>query len=148
VSVYLPASQAPAAVSVPAPPKAERWRGSGLVLLVDDEPTVVAVAREMLEWLGFEVLVASDGAQAVALFQAHCDALVCVVLDLKMPVMDGEEAFDRFYRIRDDVPVILSSGYGEDEAVQRFAGRGLAAFIQKPYRVSELEKKLRNVLGM
>jgi signal transduction histidine kinase/CheY-like chemotaxis protein len=129
----------------PEPTKA--WRGRGFVLLVDDEAPVRAAAQQMLEKLGFEVLVASDGAEGIELFQARSDDIVCVLLDLQMPKMSGEEVFDEIRALRTSTPVILSSGYGEEEAVQRFAGRGLADFIQKPYRLSALEETLKGVLG-
>jgi len=123
------------------------WTGAGTVLLVDDEETVRAVSRNMLERLGFEVLTTGDGREALEIFAADPDRITCVLLDLTMPELDGEECFRELRRIRQEVPVILSSGYDEQELTSRFVGRGLAGFIQKPYELADLAEKLRQVLG-
>jgi CheY-like chemotaxis protein len=123
------------------------WQGSGTVLLVDDEEMVRAVAKRMLEHLGFSVLLASDGAEALEIFRAHLGTISCVVLDLTMPRMDGIETLAALRGISGDVKIILSSGYSEYEISKRFAGKGFSGFIEKPYRLSELGDKLREMLG-
>ena len=70
-----------------------------------------------------------------------------MLLDLTMPKKDGEETFKELRQIRPDVPVILSSGYDEEEIIEKFAGAGLSGFVQKPYRFQELKKKLAQVIG-
>jgi CheY-like chemotaxis protein len=120
--------------------------GAGLVLLVDDEETVRAVARAMLEKLGFRVLTARDGIEAVEIFRLQGQNITCVVLDLTMPRMDGEETFRRLRQLRPGVPVVISSGYNEQEVTQRFVGQGLAGFIQKPYDFKCLQETLGKVL--
>ena len=122
------------------------WRGTGKVLLVDDEQAVRMVAGKMLERCGFDVLHAGDGREALEVFRKHSADIVCVLLDLKMPRMDGEEAFRELRRIRPDVRVILASGYSDSEIPQRFAGEGLAGFIEKPYQLHALIAKLRAAL--
>ena len=122
------------------------WQGSGTVLVVDDETAVRDLAKEIFESSGFKVLTANDGRQGVQTFRTHADEIAAVLLDLTMPHMDGEEAFREMRRIRADIRVILSSGYNEQDATHRFAGKGLAGFIQKPYRVDELITSLRKVL--
>jgi len=117
------------------------------VLVVDDEDTVRHVGRRMLEKLGFEVMTASEGREALEIFKDHGDQIACVLLDLTMPFMDGQECFREIRRIRQDVPVILSSGYNEQDATQRFVGKGLAGFIQKPYVSETLKVKLLEVLA-
>lgn len=117
------------------------------VLLVDDEEVVRVVGARMLRRAGFSVLTAEDGHQALDLFRAHIDDIDCVLLDLTMPHMDGEETFAELRGLRSDVSVILSSGYNEQDVVERFAGPDLAGFIQKPYRSSALIAKIRNVLA-
>ncbi len=119
----------------------------GTVLLVDDEATVRKVTQQMLERAGFSVLTASDGLKAIDTYRKNSDDIVCVLLDLTMPNMGGEETLKRLLRIRPDVRVIMSSGYGELEVVERFADQGLAGFIQKPYLSAKLVTKLREVLG-
>ncbi len=123
------------------------WRGNGTVLLVDDEEMVRAVAKRMLEHLGFEVLLASDGVEALEIFRARLGTISLVILDLTMPRMDGIETLAALRGVSDDVTVMLSSGYSEHEISKRFAGKGFSGFIEKPYRISELGDKLRNVLG-
>ena len=122
------------------------WRGSGTILIADDEQMVCAVGKEMLERMGFSVLTATDGREALKVFGEHAGEIVCVLLDLTMPHMDGEEAFREMRRLHPGVVVILCSGYNEQDATQRFAGKGLAGFIQKPYRSDGLRAKLREVL--
>jgi CheY-like chemotaxis protein len=130
-----------AAHSVPPLP------GGGTVLLIDDDPEVREVGSQMLERLGFKVLTAAHGQEGLKVFQARGGEIDCVILDLTMPEMGGEEVFRELRRLRSDVRVILSSGYNEQEVTQRFAGKGLAGFIQKPYRVANLQEILGRVFG-
>ncbi len=124
----------------------EEWRGSGTVLLVDDEESVLAVGKQNLKKKGFSVLMAADGREGLELFRKHAGEIVCVILDLTMPRMDGEEAYREIRRIKSGVRVIMSSGYNEQDITQRFVGKGLAGFIQKPYTSRDLWKKLREIL--
>jgi signal transduction histidine kinase/CheY-like chemotaxis protein/ligand-binding sensor protein len=123
------------------------WHGSGLLLLVDDEESVRAIGKKTLERLGFQVLTASDGRQALEVYQSHAHEIVGVVLDLTMPHMDGEETFRELRRIQPDVRVIISSGYNKQDVVQRFAGKRLAGFVQKPYTLFNLRDVLRRVFA-
>jgi CheY-like chemotaxis protein len=122
------------------------WRGGGTVLIVDDEEAVCAVGKQMLDRMGFSVLTAPDGHEALEMFREHANEIVCVLLDLTMPHMDGVEAFRAMRRLHPGVTVILCSGYNEQDATQRFAGKGLAGFIQKPYEMAVLREKLKKVL--
>jgi len=122
------------------------WRGSGTVLIADDEETVCAVGKLMLDRMGFSVLTAPDGHEALKVFREHANEIVCVLLDLTMPQMDGVEAFRAMRRLHPGVTVILCSGYNEQDATQRFAAKGLAGFIQKPYDMAALREKLKEVL--
>jgi PAS domain S-box-containing protein len=123
------------------------YRGKGVVLLADDEETIRNLGRRMLERWGFEVVVAEDGREAVDKFRAHKDTITLVILDLTMPHLDGEACYRELRQIRPDVRVILSSGYNEQDVVNRFAGKGLAGFVQKPYTSEELLAKVREALG-
>jgi CheY-like chemotaxis protein len=123
-----------------------KWRGRGTILLADDEETVRAVGRRMLEKRGFQVVTAADGSEAVELFSRHQADIVCVVLDMTMPNMDGREALLEMKRIRPGVPVIVCSGYNEQDVITRF-GETPAAFVHKPYSASDLVAKLRGVLA-
>jgi CheY-like chemotaxis protein len=124
-----------------------QYHGKGLVLLADDEETIRNLGRRMLERWGFEVVVAEDGREAVEKFQAHKDTIALVILDLTMPHLDGEACYRQLRQIRPDVRVILSSGYNEQDVVNRFAGKGLAGFVQKPYTSDELLAKMRTALS-
>jgi len=126
--------------------EAETWRGRGTVLVADDEKSIRATVKQAISRMGFSVLTAADGREAVEIFGAHADEIVCVLLDLTMPHMDGEQAFGELRRIRPDVKVILCSGYNEQDATQQFVGKGLAGFIQKPYDLLALREKLMEVL--
>ena len=123
------------------------WQGSGTVLLVDDEETVRVVGKELLQRLGFTVLTAEDGRVAAEVFRKHNADIRCVLLDLMMPHWDGEQTFRELRRIRPEVQVNLCSGYNEQDATQRFAGKGLAGLIQKPCNSKKYETNLQAVLG-
>ncbi len=123
-------------------------RGTGLVLVVDDEQIIRATARQALERYGYEVLLAEDGARGLDVFQREAGRIECVVLDLTMPVMSGEETLTRMKAVRTDVPIVLSSGFNESQAVERFQGRGLAGFLQKPYKAAVLVEKVRLAIAV
>jgi two-component system, cell cycle sensor histidine kinase and response regulator CckA len=120
--------------------------GSGTVLLVDDEETVRSPTRAMLTRLGYRVVEAADGREAMAQFEAGRSSIRCVLLDLSMPNMNGEETFLALRSCAPSVPVIISSGYGEQETASRFTEAEPAAFIQKPYTLQRLGEVLRRVL--
>ncbi len=145
IRVLFPVDRRPRAASAAVSADDESWRGSGTLLLVDDEPQVRTVGEEMAKLLGFEVLAAADGPQGIEIFRRH-DEIALVVLDLAMPQMNGAEAYLEMRRIRSDVPVLLATGYDEQETMERLADRGFAGFIQKPYRLSVLRRKLRDAL--
>ena len=128
------------------PARSSEWTGVGTILIVDDEETVRMVGQQMLEQAGFTVITAEDGSVGVETFVAHHGEICCVILDLTMPNMDGEETFRELRRIKPDVRVLMSSGYSEQEISSRFAGQRLMGFIHKPYRSSELYAKVRSVL--
>jgi CheY-like chemotaxis protein len=145
--LLLPAVQDEEATHPQAQPSLEDWRGSGLVLLADDDLEVREVVGRMLERLGFEVLQAQDGRIAMELFRAHASAIVCVLLDMTMPHMDGVETFRQMRTVRPDTRVIIMSGYSEQDVTIRFAGKGLAGFLHKPFRPQELTAQLQRVLA-
>jgi nitrogen-specific signal transduction histidine kinase/ActR/RegA family two-component response regulator len=119
--------------------------GEGLVLVVDDEEMVRRTVKTALERYGYSVLVAENGQEGLDTFRAVHERLIAAVLDMTMPVMSGEEALRRMKEVDPRVPVILSSGFNEVEAVRRFSGKGLAGFIQKPYTAREIAAKIVEV---
>jgi PAS domain S-box-containing protein len=121
------------------------WRGSGTILLVDDEETVRAVGKDMLVELGYTVVTAADGREALKVFAEQRANIACVLMDLTMPHMDGEQAFRELRRIDPTVKIIMASGYNEQEVSQKFLGKGLSGFLQKPFRISTLRATLQNL---
>jgi CheY-like chemotaxis protein len=124
----------------------QHWRGSGTILVADDEEGVRAIAKRMLEQFGFEVVSAGDGSEAVQAYIDHSNQIVATLLDMTMPHMDGEAAYREIRRVDPGARVILMSGYNEPQATNRFEGAGLAGFIQKPFRLQDLIAKVREVL--
>jgi two-component system cell cycle sensor histidine kinase/response regulator CckA len=120
---------------------------SGTILLIDDEESVRTVGRKMLERLGFEVLLAENGEEGLRLYSANRGSIRCVLLDLTMPRMDGEECYRELRNLDPAVCVIISSGYNEHEVTQKFIGKGLAGFIQKPYQLAALQAAFQKTLG-
>lgn len=119
---------------------------SGAVLVVDDDLPVIEVARRMLSRLGLQVIAATDGPEAIELYQQHAHSIKCVLLDLTMPKMDGVATLKELRAIRDDLPVILSSGFSRYDVESRFAGIELVWFIPKPYMLEDLREVLRKAL--
>ena len=113
------------------------------VLVVDDEASVRDVATNTLERYGYTVIPVENGKGAIEVFKQRSGEVTMVLLDLTMPVLSGEETLRQMQAIRADVPVLLSSGFNEVEAVQRFVGKGLAGFIQKPYTAATLAQKVK-----
>ncbi len=146
IKVLFPAIQQPAEPLAREAPVPDGWRGNGTILLVDDEEPVLEVGRMMLEKVGFKVRTAKDGREALKVFgQCRAD-IVCVVLDLMMPNMDGEETLTELRRIQQDVKVILSSGYHEQDVTERLAATSFAGFLKKPYTEDTLRGTLRQAL--
>lgn len=131
----------------PAGPPAAEWRGRGTVVFADDEPAIRRFGRVALEGLGFTVVAACDGAEAIELCVRHRAELVCVVLDLAMPKLDGVETLASLRKLGVDVPVLLTSGYSQETFDARIADRGAWAFIHKPYALDKLVTTLRGLLG-
>ena len=115
------------------------------VLVIDDEEIVRKVAKSALESYRYDVLLASNGKEALDVFRKKARSVALVILDLTMPVMAGKETLQHLRAVR-EVPVILSSGYNEAEARQRFAGESLAGFLHKPYTSAELRARVDAVL--
>jgi PAS domain S-box-containing protein len=129
------------------PPTAESdWSGEGRVLVIDDEETVRRVSAQMLKSMGFDTVAAVDGQQGLALFTAHPKAFTAVLLDLTMPKMDGAETFAKLKKLDPHIPVILMSGYTEQEAASQIGSRDMAGFVQKPFQREQFQEILRCAL--
>ncbi len=122
------------------------WKGTGTALLVDDDKNVRSVGTHMLEEFGFTVVTAEDGREAIEVFRNHSDEVTCVLLDLMMPKMDGEECFRELRKIKNDICVVMISGYTEEEVSEKFIEEGFKGFLQKPFTLNSLRNKLRKAL--
>lgn len=144
--LFLPV--APASQTARSSPAADSgsWRGHGVVLVADDEAPVRAAAAHMLEHLGFEVVLAEDGQEALEVFARRRGEIVGVLLDMTMPGPGAEAVVSEMLRADADTRIVLMSGYDEDEAGSRFEGQGLAGFVHKPFRLEDLRQRLRTAL--
>ncbi len=144
--VFLPKSDEHPGKHPEAQKDVKDFKRTGTILLIDDEEEIASVTKMMLEFNGFSVLTATDGQKGVELFSEHVHKINLVLMDLTMPKMNGEEAFREMKQIRDDVRVILVSGYNEEEIKNRFYGEGFAGFLQKPYGMPDLMDKIQEFL--
>jgi CheY-like chemotaxis protein len=143
-TVYLPASGRQVAACKPEP---ETVRGSGTVLLVDDEEVIVEVASGMLKLLNYTVLTARSGAEALTLFAEQRERIDLVILDMIIPDMDGAQIFHRLKRLAPDLKVLLASGYSLKGKAAALLENGCSGFIQKPFNLQALSQKLETILG-
>jgi CheY-like chemotaxis protein len=131
----------------PVPKTQPPHKGDGVILLVDDEEAVRCVGERLLQRMGYTVYTAQDGHDAIRVFKERGGSIDCVLLDLSMPDLDGRETFRELRKLRPDIPVILSSGYNEQQAENRFLRDSLAGFIQKPYQSTELAARIDAALN-
>ena len=144
-SIFLPASAKQVlTISESAP---EIIKGSGTILMVDDEEMVLDVGARVLKKLGYTVLESNNGRHAVALYEKLQDKINLVVLDIVMPDMGGAEVYDRLKEINPDVKVLLSSGYSIDDQAREIMERGCDDFIQKPFSLKAMSDKIAGILS-
>ena len=143
-NIYLPASEKE--VSEEKKPSGETVRGTETVLFVDDEDIIIEVAEELFKELGYKVLIARGGKEAVEIYEKNKDRIDMLVLDMIMPDMSGSVTYDRLKEIDPDIKVLLSSGYSINGQATEIMDRGCNGFIQKPFKLKELSQKLREVL--
>jgi CheY-like chemotaxis protein len=124
----------------------EIMEGGETLLLVDDEETIRKVDKEIIEALGYTVILARGGFEAIEIYSARKNEIDVVILDMIMPDLDGGRTFDTLKEIDPDVKVILSSGYGLNREAEGIMQRGCKAFIQKPFNVHALSKVVREVI--
>ena len=142
--IYLPASD-----KLPETEKISTktpLRGNETILIVDDETMLTETGQTMLKELGYQVLAANDGETAVETYTRHFQKIDLVILDLIMPKMSGNTTFDKLKAIDPNVNVLVSSGYGIDGPASEILKKGGRGFIQKPFNLMELSKKVREAL--
>jgi CheY-like chemotaxis protein len=144
--VLFPATERAAVAADTWETSIEDWRGSGTVLVVDDDEGVRQLLDTTLRRAGLSVLLARDGREGVDLFRRHADEIRAVVLDRTMPDIGGEDAFDEIRRIRPDARIMLISGYSEERAAWHFIDKGLDAFLHKPFEPRILLERIRRII--
>lgn len=123
------------------------WRGTGTILVVEDEEGVREVAERMLQDIGFQTIGAEDGRHALDVMEDVGDRVTAVLLDLSMPRLGGAETFRRLRKMRPDLPILLMSGYTEQVVAPQFSSSdpGITAFLQKPFMAEDLIAVLRRL---
>ncbi len=142
--VYLPA--APTRPQPPPPAEPTTPRGTETILIVDDDPTILEVTEMMLERLGYKVLTAQSGTEALKIGKVHPGKIHLALLDMGMPGMDGSATFAELQKLLPELKVILCSGYTEDTAAQALLFRGAQGYLNKPFRIETLAVKIRQAL--
>ena len=144
--LLLPVAEEPTADATSETTDTGHWQGEGTVLIVDDNEVALEVAELMLKKHGLDVLTASGARAGVELFRRRADEIDLVLLDMQMPEMTGVDVFDELTRIRPGVRAVLSSGFAEEDLLEQIGERGLAGFVQKPYRTADLIEIIRKVM--
>lgn len=143
--IYLPKSDKLPEVKMPETIPVES--GNEAILLVDDEEMVVDVGKEMLEHIGYHVLTAGNGMDAVKILKQKGDCIDLIILDMIMPEIGGAETFEAIREINRNIPVLLCSGYSLDGQASQIMERGCNGFIQKPFKMDVLSQRVRGILG-
>lgn len=123
------------------------YSGKGKILVIDDEEWVRIVVRNTLRKFGYSVITAADGMEGIRLFATNQEQIRLVLLDMVMPGLSGRETFNELKLLEPDIPVLLTSGYSEDDAIRRFGHNSISGFIQKPFTPLNLAKYIKNILG-
>jgi PAS domain S-box-containing protein len=144
--LLLPTIGGPADAIAPRRLVEAQWHGAGELLVIDDEESVREVATSILTRLGYRVSIASNGAEGLAIFRRYPNCFAAVLLDLTMPELSGDETLRELRNLRPDLPVLLMSGFNEQDAATLFAGVDGTGFVQKPFTLDMLGEHLHAVL--
>ena len=123
------------------------WKGRGTVLVVDDDEAIRKFGKDTLEQAGLKVIIATDGRDAVKLYEENSNDINLVLMDMTMPYLNGDEASREIRKLSPDVKIIFSSGYSEQETTSRFGKNGNNVFLQKPYKPTDLLQKVKDSLN-
>ena len=126
----------------------EVLKGTETVLLVDDEDIIMDVGSQMLEKLGYEILIARNGKEAINIYKENKEKIDMVILDMIMPGMSGGEVYNKLKEINPGIKVLLSSGYSINGKAKEILERGCSGFLQKPFSIKKLSQKIREILDM
>ena len=142
--IYLPASEKE--IIEEKKLAGDTLKGSETVLFVDDEDMIIEIAKEIFAQLGYKVLIARSGKEAIEIYEENKEHIDIVLLDMIMPDMSGSDTYDSLKEIDPDIKVLLSSGYSLEGQATEILNRGCSGFIQKPFKMKELSQKLREIL--
>ncbi len=145
-NIYLPVSKDKITHASATPHSSDVVKGTETVLLVDDEKMILDVGSQMLEEMGYNVLMAGGGVEAVEVVEDNPDEVDLVILDMVMPGIGGRETYEKLKEINPDIVVLLASGYSVTSEVTNMLKQGCNAFIQKPFNMKQLSWKIREVL--
>ncbi len=143
-NIYLPASQKKVIDEIEL--SKDLLKGTETILLVDDEGIFIDVGKEILETLGYTVLIAKSGIEAIKIYRKNKDRISMIILDVILPEMSGGDTYDKLKEVNPDLKVLLSGGYNIDGQATEILQRGCNSFIQKPFNVRELSQKIREIL--
>lgn len=146
INIYLPISKTAIKDHVIKTRGEKIVRGHEIILLIDDEEMILEASKDILEQLGYEVLSAKSGKEAIDVFKKHKDIIDLVILDMIMPDMSGGETYDALKEINTDIKVLLSTGYSMNGQATSILERGCNGFIQKPFNIKSLSEKIREIL--
>ena len=146
VKIYLPVVEAPVTVHSKPRPKTELIKGTGTILVIDDEEEVMNVTRAILEKLGYSVLEAKTGQEAIDVVKTFDGDIDLAMLDILLPDMDGNAIYPFLMEARPNLKVMVFSGYSIDGPAQEILNAGAEEFLQKPFAVTDLSEKLKKIL--
>ena len=146
-TIYLPSTKEIAIKKTTNKLDNESWQGSGVVLVADDEESVRNVAKMMLESIGFDVIIAQNGREALEIFKENSAKFCSILLDLTMPELGGIETYHEIRKIDNSIPIILSSGYNKQDEITQINDEALPAFLKKPYRLHSMRKIFKTALN-
>lgn len=121
-------------------------KGTETILLIDDEDMIIDVGKQFLETLGYNVLIAKSGKEAIEIYKANKEQIDIVILDMIMPDMGGSETYDKLKKINVGIKVLLSSGYSVEGEATEILNRGCNGFIQKPFNMKQVSQSIRKIL--
>ncbi len=124
----------------------ENVKSSETIMLVDDEDIIIDVSTLMLSEMGYNVITAGNGMEAVEIYKEKKDEIALVIIDIVMPDMDGGDLYRELKKMWPDIKALLSSGYGRDEKTEAILSEGCNGFIQKPFNMRNLSQKIRDIL--
>jgi len=146
-AIYLPASAKEVRQEKVEPVQKTVAKGTGTILLIDDEEMIIKVGEELLQELGYKVISARSGDEAIQIYERNADKIDLIVMDMIMPGMGGGETFDRLKAMNPAIKVLLSSGYSINGQASKILERGCDGFIQKPFNINQLSEKIQGIIS-